>query len=78
MKEFTIIVSKQSRIAEYLYDFRFVYRVFAEDSASVTFLYGGSHEPLSVITKLVSMFEPEQYTISKSTTGLSFIVWPKY
>ena len=72
----TIIVSKKSRIADYLYDFRFLYRVFAEDSTQVTFLYGGSREPLPVISKLVSMFEPEKYTISKSTTGISFTVFP--
>lgn len=74
----TIVVPKESRIAEYLYDFRFVYRVFAEDSESVTFLYGGCHEPLSVITKLISKFEPKEYTFSKSDTGFSFIVWPLY
>ena len=71
----TITVSKESRIAEYLYDFRFLYRVFSEDSASVVFLYGGSREPLSVVTKLLSMFDIEQYTFSKSCTGFSFIVW---
>lgn len=74
----TIVVPKESRIAEYLYDFRFVYRVFSEDSASVTFLYGGSNDALSVITKLLSKFDIEQYTISKSRTGFSFIVWPLY
>ena len=72
----TITVSKESRIAEYLYDFRFLYRVFSEDSSSVVFLYGGCHEPLSVVTKLLSMFDIEEYTFSKSRTGFSFIVWP--
>lgn len=72
----TISVPKDNPMADYLSKFRFTYRLVDENSASVCFSYGGVVPPLSQISLLLAKFEPEQYTISKSMTGFSFIVWP--
>lgn len=71
-----ISIPKDSPMADYLYKFHFTYRVVDENSASVCFSYSGVVPPLAQISRLIGMFEPEQYTISKSLKDYSLIVWP--
>lgn len=72
----SIMVPSDSAIESYLSHQPVVYRITEESSASVVFSYGGTIPPLAKISQLIAMFEPQQYTISKSMTGFSFIVWP--
>lgn len=76
MKNLSIMVPSDSAIESYLSHQPVVYRITQETSASVVFSYGGTIPPLAKISQLLVMFEPAQYTISKSMTGFSFIVWP--
>ena len=71
----TIMVPSDSAIEHYLWQHP-MFTQTDESSASVVFSYGGVIPPLAKISQLLAMFELEQYTISKSLTGVSFIVWP--
>ena len=71
----TIMVPSDSAIEHYLWQHP-MFHIKDETSASVCFSYGGVIPPLAKISQLLAMFEPAQYTISKSMTGFSFIVWP--
>ena len=71
----TIMVPSDSAIEHYLFQHP-MFDIKDETSASVYFSYGGAIPPLAKISQLLAMFEPAQYTISKSMTGFSFIVWP--
>ena len=68
----TINVPLDSSMERYLSNLNYY---FSEDSSeSVTYLYTGSLPPLVKITELLALFDPAEYTISKSDAGFSFIV----
>ena len=70
----TITIPTDSAIEHYLWQ----HPMFTQtDNSSdlVVFSYDGVIPPLAKISQLLAMFEPTEYTISKSTTGISFIVW---
>ena len=77
MKKLSIHVPSDSTIGMYLSNIPHLYRIVGRTSESVEFSYGGMMPPLAKISHLLSMFEPSEYTISKSTTGTSFIVWSR-
>lgn len=76
MKKFSILVPSGSAIELHLSSLPHLYRVVDKTYASSEFSYGGVIPPLAKISELLAMFQPEQYHISKSTTGFSFIVCP--
>lgn len=76
MKKLTITVQSDSAMERYLTSLSHTYHVIDESSESVCFDYVGFVPPLAKISQLLAMFEPELYTINKSMTGFSFIVWP--
>lgn len=76
MTKLTILVPSDSTIEMYLSRFPHSYRVVNKTYASVEFSYSGVIPPLAKISELLAQFQPEQYHISKSTTGFSFIVCP--
>lgn len=75
MTKLSIMVPNDSVIDHYLYDHP-MFTMTDNSSASVVYAYGGYLPPLAEISVLLSKFYPQQYTISKSMTGVSFIVWP--
>lgn len=77
MKKLTITVQRDGAMESYLFSLPHTYHVIDESSESVCFDYGGFIPPLAKISELLAMFEPAEYTISRSTTGFSFIVWSK-
>ena len=75
MKKLSILVPSDSAIERHLSNLSHLYRIVRVTSASVDFSYVGYLPPLAKISELLAMFEPSEYTISKSTMGVSFIVW---
>lgn len=75
MSKLSIYVPSESAIEQYLSSQQVVYRLTDVTSANMVFSYDGVTPPLAKISQLLAMFEPSAYTISKSTTGFSFIVW---
>lgn len=75
MANLSITVPSDSAIASYLSQQPTVYRYFGESNDSEDFSYEGVLPPLAKISQLLGVFNPSEYTISKSTTGISFIVW---
>lgn len=75
MKKLSITVPSDSAIAAYLLQQPSIYLYFGESNDSEDFSYEGILPPLAKISQLLSVFNPSEYTISKSTTGISFIVW---
>lgn len=75
MKKLSITVPSDSAIASYLFQQPVLYPMTEAASESVVFSYDGTIPPLAKISQLLAMFSPSEYTISKSTTGFSFIVW---
>ena len=75
MKKLSITVPFDSAIERYLWQDP-VFAITDKSCALVVYSYGGDIPPLAKISQLLAIFEPEQYTISKSLTGISFIVWP--
>lgn len=71
----SIMVPHDSAFEHYLWQHP-MFTMTDNSSASVVYIYGGVIPPLAKISQLLAMFEPQQYTISKSMTGFSFIVWP--
>ena len=71
----TIMVPTDSAIDRYLW-LHPMFTITDKSCATVVYSYGGDIPPFAKISQLLVMFEPEQYTISKSLTGISFIVWP--
>lgn len=74
MAKLSIIVPNDSVIYHYLQKHMF-YRSYEETPTLTSYEYVGSIPPLAKISQLLAMFEPSEYTINKSTTGISFIVW---
>lgn len=77
MTKLTITIQRGGALESYLFSFPHTYHFIDESSESVCFLYGGFIPPLAKISELLAMFDPAEYTISRSTTGFSFIVWSK-
>ena len=77
MAKLTITIQRDGAFESYLFSLPHTYHVIDESSESVCFEYGGFIPPLAKISELLAMFEPAEYTISRSTTGFSFIVWSK-
>lgn len=77
MKKLTITIQRDGALESYLFSLPHTYHVIDESSESVCFDYGGFIPPLAKISELLAMFEPAEYTISRSTIGFSFIVWSK-
>ena len=77
MAKLSIMVPNDSVIDHYLYEHP-GFTMTQNLPDSVVYSYGGYLPPLAEISVLLSKFEPKQYTISKSLTGFSFIVWPLY
>lgn len=77
MKKLTITVHRGGALESYLFSLPHTYHVIDESFESVCFEYGGIIPPLAKVSKLLAMFQPAEYTISKSYTGYSFIVWSK-
>lgn len=75
MSKLSIYVPSESAIEQYLSSQQVVYRLTDVSSATMVFSYDGIIPPLAKISQLLAMFEPLEYTISKSTTGFAFIVW---
>lgn len=75
MTKLSITVPSDSAIASYLSQQPTVYLYFGESNGSEDFSYEGVLPPLAKISQLLAVFTPSEYTISKSTTGFSFIVW---
>lgn len=77
MTKLTITIQRDGAMESYLFSLPHTYHVIDESSESVCFEYGGVIPPLAKISELLAMFQPAEYTISKSYTGFSFIVWSK-
>lgn len=77
MTQLTITIPRDGALESYLFSLPHTYHVIDESSESVCFLYGGFIPPLAKISQLLAIFEPSEYTISRRTTGFSFIVWSK-
>lgn len=77
MAKLSIYVPSESAIEQYLSSQQVVYRLTDVTSATMVFSYDGVIPPLAKISQLLAMFEPSEYTISKSTTGFAFIVWSR-
>lgn len=77
MKKLVIAIPRDGALESYLFSLPHTYHVVDESSESVLFEYGGIIPPLAKISELLAMFQPAEYTISRSTTGFSFIVWSK-
>ena len=75
MKTLIIRVPSASAIEMHLSSFPHLYRAVSQTSTWAEFSYSGVIPPLAKISQLLSSFDPIEYTISKSTTGISFIVW---
>lgn len=75
MTKLTITIQRDSSLESYLFSLPHTYHVLDESSESVCFEYDGIIPPLAKISELLAMFQPAEYTISKSYTGYSFIVW---
>lgn len=75
MTKLSIYVPSESAIEQYLSSQQAVYRLIDVTSATMVFSYDGVIPPLAKISQLLAMFEPSEYTISKSTTGFAIIVW---
>lgn len=75
MTKLTITIQRHGALESYLFSLPHTYHVLEESSGSVCFEYGGFIPPLAKISELLAMFDPAEYTISRSTTGFSFIVW---
>ena len=75
MAKLSIIVPNDSAIEAYLFQQSVLYPITKETSDSVVFSYEGVYPPLAKISLLLAMFDPSEYTISKSTTGISFFVF---
>lgn len=76
MAKLSITVPFDSEIEHYLSQQHVVYRMTDVTSSTMVFSYDGVMPSLAKISQLLAMFEPAQYTVSKSMTGFSFIVWP--
>lgn len=74
MANLSVMVPNGSGICHYLQKHMF-YHLYAKTPTYVSYEYVGSIPPLAKISQLLAMFEPLEYTISKSTTGISFIIW---
>lgn len=70
----TVTVPTDTNIDAYLWTHPMFLKV-DDSSESACYEYGGFIPPLAKISQLLAMFEPTEYTISRSTTGFSFIVW---
>lgn len=75
MTKLSITVPCDSAIQQYLSSQQVVYRLTDVAPHHMVFSYDGVIPPLAKISQLLAMFQPSEYTISKSTTGTSFIVW---
>ena len=75
MEKLSITVPFNSAIAAYLSQQPFKYLYLGESNNQEDFSYEGALPPLAKILQLLAVFNPLEYTISKSTTGISFIVW---
>lgn len=75
MAKLSIYVPSESAIEQHLSSQQVVYRLTDVTPATMVFSYDGVIPPLAKISQLLAMFEPSEYTISKSTTGFAFIVW---
>lgn len=74
MYKLSIMVPCDSVIDRFLSHQPVAYRITELTSAFVTFSYFGVIPPLAKISQILAKFEPSEYTISKSTTGISLIV----
>lgn len=77
MNSLTITIQRDCALESYLFSLPHIYHVIEKSFESVCFEYGGIIPPLAKISELLAMFQPAEYTISKSYTGFSFIVWSK-
>lgn len=75
MSKLTITIQRDCALESYFFSLPHTYHVIDESSESVCFVYGGLIPPLAKISELLAMFQPAEYTISKSYTAFSFIVW---
>lgn len=75
MTKLTITIHRDGAMESYLFSLPHIYHVIDESSESVCFEYGGLLPPLAKISEILAMFQPAEYTISKSYTGFSLIVW---
>lgn len=73
----SIMVPNDSVIDHYLYEHP-SFTMTQNSPESVVYVYDGYFQPLAEISVLLSKFEPQQYTISKSMTGFLFVVLPLY
>ena len=74
MIKFSIIVPSDSAIDRFLSHQPVAYRITDLTPSSVVFSYFGLIPPLVKISQLLEKFDPSDYTIRKSTTGISLIV----
>ena len=76
MKKLSIFVPSDSAIELHLSNLPHLYSCIGKKFASTEFSYDGSIPPLAKTLELLAMFQPEQYTIMRHKTGVSFIVCP--
>ena len=76
MKKLTIFVPSDSVIELHLSSLPHLYSCIGKKFASTEFSYGGAIPPLAKTLELLAMFQPDQYTIIRRKTGVSFIVCP--
>lgn len=70
----TVTVPSDTNIDVYLWTNPIFLKV-DHSSEMACYEYGGLIPPLAKISQLLAMFEPTEYTISRSTKGFFFIVW---
>lgn len=75
MTKLSIYVPRESAIEQYLSSQQVVYRLTDVTRTNMVFSYDGVIPPLAKVSQLLAMFQPSEYTISKSTTGFAFIIW---